>query len=93
MVRGCALPANQLSSRSDSGAPSLSGEPVIILERRGRGGSVVIKETPITNEDIRRIRISCRCGTDSLAEVPEQFAREYLPLPELQSALQDSEAG
>jgi hypothetical protein len=29
----------------------------------------------ITGEDLRRIRISCRCGTRSIAEVPEQLAK------------------
>jgi len=34
-----------------------------------------MKANEITNADIRRIRISCRCGKESIAEVPEQFAR------------------
>jgi hypothetical protein len=34
-----------------------------------------MRAAEITNEVIRRIRISCRCGTESVAEVPEDFAR------------------
>jgi hypothetical protein len=29
----------------------------------------------ITDEDIRKVGITCRCGMQSIAEVPEQFAR------------------
>ena len=34
-----------------------------------------MKAKEISEEDILRIRISCRCGMRSIADVPEQFAR------------------
>jgi hypothetical protein len=34
-----------------------------------------MKTTEITNEDLHRVRISYRCGVQSIVELPQEFAR------------------
>jgi hypothetical protein len=44
-----------------------------IIECAGRGGSAFMEAKEITDEELCRIKISCRCGTQSIAEIPESL--------------------